>query len=70
MKKRTDCNFATMARSIGGLTGIPLLPSRVSDSVERSVRHVRGHNPDRLMKLPDGQLCYEGNLGSETRQLW
>ena len=44
MKKRTDCDFATMARSIGGLAG--------------------GH-----MKLPDGQLCYEGNLGSETRQL-
>jgi hypothetical protein len=31
---------------------------------------LRDHNPDRLMKLPDGQLCYEGNLGSETRQLW
>jgi len=70
MKKRTDRDFATIARSIRGLAGIPLLPSRVSDSVTRSVRHVRGHNPDRLMKLPDGQLCYEGNLGSETRQLW
>jgi hypothetical protein len=69
MKKRTDCNFATMARSIRGLMGIPLLPSGVSDSVERSVRHVRGQNPNRLMKLPDGQLRYEGNLGSETRQL-
>ena len=30
---------------------------------------LRRHNPDRLMKLPDGQLYYEGNLGSETRQL-
>ena len=44
MKKRTDRDFATIARSICGLT-------------------------DGLMKLPDGQLCYEGNLGSETRQL-
>jgi hypothetical protein len=68
MKERTDCNFAAMVRSIGGLAGIPLLPSRVFDSVKRSVRHVRDHNPDRLVKPPDGQLCYEGNLGSETRQ--
>ena len=66
MKERTDCNFAAMARSIGGLTGILLLPSRASDSVSDQ-RHVRGHNPGRLMELPDGQLCYEANLGSEAR---
>jgi hypothetical protein len=44
MKKRTERDCSTIARSICGLT-------------------------DRLVKLPDGQLCYEGNPGSETRQL-
>jgi hypothetical protein len=33
--------FATMARSIRGLTGISLLPSKVSGSVKRSVRHAK-----------------------------
>jgi hypothetical protein len=65
MKELTRCNFATMVRSVGGLTAIALLPSRASDSL----RHVRDHNPDRLVKLPDKQLCSEGNLGSETRHL-
>jgi len=69
MKELTGCNFAVMVRSIGGLAGIALLPSRFSDLVKRSVRHLRDHNPDRLVKLPDKQLCSEGNLGSETRHL-
>ena len=30
---------------------------------------LRRHNPGGLMKLPDGQLYYESNPGSETRQL-
>jgi hypothetical protein len=70
MKKRTDCDFAAIARSIGGLTGMPLLTSRVSDFGEAiSAPHQGPQSGRALMKLSDGQLFYEGNLGSETRQL-
>ena len=48
-----------MARSIGGLTGIPLLPPRVSDSVERSVRHVKVSGLD--------QTNYDGTARFERK---
>ena len=48
-----------MARSIGGLTGIPLLPSRVSDSVERSVRDVKVSGLD--------QTNYDGTARFERK---
>ena len=37
---------------------------RSASAALRAIRHQTV-----IMKLPDGQLCYEDNLGSETRQL-
>ena len=59
MKNELIVIFATMARSIGGLTGIPLLPSRVSDSVKRSMRHVRVSGLD--------QTNYDGTARFERK---
>jgi len=52
------------------------LPSSNSQKIGltwKAAKHrlaLRDHNRDGLVKLPDGQLCYEGNLGSETRRFW
>ena len=59
MKNGLIVIFAAMARSIGGLTGISLLPSRVSASAKRSVRDVKVSGLD--------QTNYDGTARFERK---
>ena len=70
MKKRTDCDFCHDGEKHPwphGHTSVTVQSFRFGEAI--SAPRQGPQSGTALMKLPDGQLCYEGNLGSETRQL-